>query len=193
MAATDVEQGVEDDVLELAARTAEEARAFLTTVTEVAAGSNPEQGLPLLLLALSDVLAAGARLGATTDVVPTERFEPDTGPDADLDPLREALANAFEGVDEYVEVVDPLLGPEVTGATLSGSLASVAQALAQGLRHHDAGNPVEALWWWQFSYLSDWGDRASSALRTLQAVLAHLRLDVDDDVAEEAEYDALQP
>jgi hypothetical protein len=52
---------------------------------------------------------------------------------------------------------------------------------------------LEALWWWQFSYLSDWGERASSVLRTLQTMLAHLRLDVEDDVAAEAEYDALQP
>jgi hypothetical protein len=52
---------------------------------------------------------------------------------------------------------------------------------------------LEALWWWQFSYLSTWGERASSVLRTLQTLLAHLRLDVDDDVAAEAEYDALQP
>ena len=52
---------------------------------------------------------------------------------------------------------------------------------------------LEALWWWQFRYLSDWGERASSVLRTLQAILAHLRLDVEDDVAAEAEYDALQP
>jgi hypothetical protein len=52
---------------------------------------------------------------------------------------------------------------------------------------------LEALWWWQFSYLSTWGERAASVLRTLQWLLAHLRLDVEDDVAAEAEYDALQP
>ena len=33
---------------------------------------------------------------------------------------------------------------------------------------------------------------AASALRVLQLALAHLRLDVEDDVAAEAEYDALQ-
>ncbi|WP_090031345.1 DUF5063 domain-containing protein [Cellulomonas marina] len=181
-----------EELGELADVTAEEARAFLSTVTEVAAGSNPEQALPLLLLAVSDVLAIGARLGATTDVVPPSRFEPDAGPDPDVDPLRTGLANVFEGVDEYLEVVDPLLAPEVAAATVSGALASVAQALATGLAHHAEGRPVEALWWWQFSYLSDWGDRASSVLRALQTMLAHLRLDVDDDVAAEAEYDALQ-
>jgi hypothetical protein len=181
------------DLRDIAHAVATEARSYLTTITEVAAGANPDASLPRLLLAVSDVLAAGARLGATTDVVPAERFEPDVGPDPDVEPLRAGLANAFEGVDEYVEVVDPLLGPAVGAATISGDLVSIAGALVQGLRHYEADGVLEALWWWQFSYLSDWGERASSTLRTLQVMLAHVRLDVADDVAAEAEYDALQP
>ena len=181
------------DLRDIARSVAEEARSYLSTVTEVAAGTNPEATLPLVLLAVSDILAAGARLGATTDVVPSERFEPDLGPDPDVDPLRANLANVFEGIDDYVEVVDPLLGEQVERATVSGDLVAIAGALAQGLRHYETGAVLEALWWWQFSYLSDWGERASSVLRTVQTMLAHLRLDVEDDVAAEAEYDALQP
>ncbi|HWJ84496.1 MAG TPA: DUF5063 domain-containing protein [Cellulomonas sp.] len=183
----------EADARDIAAAVAEESRSYLTTVTEVGAGGAPEAALPLLLLAVSDLLAVGARLGATTDVVPTERFEPDAGPDPDLEPLRAALANALEGIDFYSEIVDPLLGADVEAVTVSGNLVGIAGALAQGLRHYERGSVLEALWWWQFSYLSDWGERASSVLRTLQSILAHLRLDVDDDVATEAEYDALQP
>lgn len=181
------------DLLAIAEDVAAETRGYLSTVTEVAAGTAPEAALPLLLLAVSDVLAVGARLGATVDVVPAERFEPDAGPDPDVDPLRANLANVLEGVDEYADVVDPLIAPEVEQVTLSGGLVTIAQALAQGLRHYESGHVIEALWWWQFSYLSDWGERASSVLRTLQTMLAHLRLDVADDVATEAEYDALQP
>ncbi|MBU4336749.1 MAG: DUF5063 domain-containing protein [Actinobacteria bacterium] len=180
------------DLLVIAQDVADEARDYLSTVTEVAAGSTAESSLPLLLLAVSDVLAVGARLGATVDVVPVERFEPDLGPDPDVDPLRANLANVFEGIDEYTEVVDPLDGEDVEQVTVSGGLVTIAQALAQGLRHYESGQVVEALWWWQFSYLSDWGSTASSVLRALQTVLAHARLDVDDDVAAEAEYDALQ-
>ncbi len=180
------------DLRDIAEAVASESRGFLTTVTEVAAGSAPEASLPLLLLALSDLLAAGARLGATTDVVPPSRFEPDVGPDADLEPLRVNLANLLDGIDEYVEVVDPLLGPEVEEATISGDLVAIVGALTQGLAHHERGHVLEALWWWQFSYLSDWGERAASTLRAIQTILAHVRLDVDDDVATEAEYDALQ-
>lgn len=178
---------------DVAAAMAGESRDYLTTVTEVAAGANPEAAIPLLLLAVSDTLAAGARLGAMVDVVPAERFEPDVGPDADLDPLRDALGNVFDGIDDYAEVVDPVLGTELGTASVSGDLVLIAEALVQGLRHYEAGQELEALWWWQFSYLSHWGERAASVLRTLQTVLAHLRLDVDADVASEAEFDALHP
>ncbi|MDQ0425743.1 MULTISPECIES: DUF5063 domain-containing protein [Cellulomonas] len=190
---TDERPVADADLREIGEAVAGESRGFLTTVTEVAAGSAPEASLPLLLLALSDLLAAGARLGATTDVVPTSRFEPDVGPDADLEPLRTSLANLLEGIDEYVEVVDPLLGPEVEESTISGDLVAIVGALTQGLAHHERGHVLEALWWWQFSYLSDWGERAASTLRAIQTILAHVRLDVADDVAAEAEYDALQP
>ena len=190
---TDERPVADADLREIGEAVAGESRGFLTTVTEVAAGSAPEASLPLLLLALSDLLAAGARLGATTDVVPTSRFEPDVGPDADLELLRANLANLLEGIDEYVEVVDPLLGPEVEESTISGDLVAIVGALTQGLAHHERGHVLEALWWWQFSYLSDWGERAASTLRAIQTILAHVRLDVADDVAAEAEYDALQP
>ena len=180
------------ELLEVARAVAEESRSYLSTVTEVAAGSSPDATIPLLLLAVSDMLAAGARLGAMQDVVPPERFEPDVGADPDVDPLHVALANVLDGLDEYPEIVDPVLGTEIGDATLSGDLVAIGAALAQGLRHYEAGQALEALWWWQFSYLSVWGERASSVLRILQLMLGHLRLDVEDDVAAEAEYDALQ-
>jgi hypothetical protein len=184
-------EGVPDDLRLMAETVAVEAQRFLTTVTEVAAGANPDVAIPLLLLAVSDMLAAGARLGAMVDVVPAERFEPDVGPDADLDPLAAALENLFEGIDVYSEVDDPVMGRAVVASSMSGDLVLIAGALAQGQRHFEAGQVLEALWWWQYSYLSNWGERASGLLRVLQTVLAHLRLDVDDDVAAEAEFRAL--
>ena len=189
--ATDRPEDVPADLREMAESTSAEAQRFVTPITEVAAGTNPEVAIPLLLLAVSDVLAAGARLGAMVDVVPAERFEPDVGPDDDLDPLAAALENLFEGIDVYTEVDDPVLGETLVRSSMSGDLVLVAGALAQGQRHFDAGQVLEALWWWQYSYLSNWGERASGVLRALQSVLAHLRLDVDDDVAAEAEFQAL--
>ena len=170
---------------------ASDAGAFLDAVTEVAAGSSPDIAIPVLLLALSQSLAAGARLGAITDIVPSERFEPDAGPDPDVDPVRASLANVFEGLDEYADVVDPLMTGEVVRGSLSDDLADVAADLAHGLRHYRSGRVDEALWWWQFSYLSTWGVRATTGLRVLQSMLAHLRLDVDADTAADAEFEAL--
>ena len=191
--AEDPGAGIPTDLVEVAESVADESRAFLSTVTEVAAGANPDVAIPLLLLAVSDVLAVGARLGAIVDVVPTERFEPDVGPDADLDPLQAGLGNVLDGIDDYAEVEDPVLGTEVVRSTVSGDLVLIAGALAQGLRHHETGQVSEALWWWQYSYLSNWGERASAVLRVLQTMLAHLRLDVDEDVVAEAEFQALHP
>ena len=175
----------------LAAVTADEAQTFLDAVTEVAAGEGPETAIPILMLALSQILLAGARLGAITDVVPSQRFEPDTGPDPDIDPVRAGLANLFEGLDEYADVVDPLTDGEVVRGSLSDDLSSIAADLSHGLRHYRSGAVDEALWWWQYSYLSTWGVRATGALRVLQSMIGHLRLDVDADTVADAEFEAL--
>lgn len=164
---------------------------FLQTTREVAAGATPESAIPLLLLAVSEISAAGSRLGAIVDIVPAARFEPDAGPEVEMEPLRLSLANVLEGVDAYSEVLDPLISTETSKASLSDDLADIAAALAVGLQHHRAGHFDEALWWWQFSYLSVWGERAASAGRVLINLIGHLRLDVADDVAADAEYDAL--
>ena len=181
-----------DDLSGLADLTAAEASAFLTSVTEVASGSSPDTALPLLTLALSQVLVAGARLGAVEDVLPEERFEPDAADD-DADPLRTGLANVFAGIDDYVYVIDPITSSERADGSITNDLVDVAGALSHGLKHYATGRKLEALWWWQFSYLSDWGDRALTSLRALQSILAHLRLDADEETVGEAEFDALHP
>jgi len=115
------------DLREVADQVSAQARTFLSTVTQVASGGMPGAELSLLVLAASDLLAAGARLAAIVDVVPKERYEPDAGPDTDLDPLRVALSKMFDGFDDYTEVVDPVLGEDVGSASLSGDLACVAE------------------------------------------------------------------
>ena len=182
-----------DDWTLLAQESAGDARVYLLTVKEIAAGHSPDATLPVALLALSQVLVMGARLGAVEDVVPVARFEADPGPDPEVDPLRESLANVFEGLDEYADVADPVLDPEPTVGRLSDDLVDIATSLEHGLTHYEAGRPIEALWWWQFSYLSHWGERAASALRVVQTLLAHVRLDADPDAVSEAEFDALHP
>lgn len=182
-----------DETTLLADECALEARAWLSTVADIASGAAPESAIPLLLLTTSQIQLVGARLGAIADVVLEERFEDDPGPDTELDPLRTALAHLLEGVDEYADVVDPVTSVDTATGSLSSDLAIIASALAHGLAHHDAGRSAEALWWWQYSYLADWGDRAAMAVRVLQTLLAHLRLDADPEVVGEAEFDALHP
>jgi len=181
------------ELVALASESARDARTYLTTVTEVASGQVADTAIPLLLLATAQLLLTGSRLGAIQDVVLVERFESDPGPDPDLDPLRASLSNLLEGLDDYADVVDPVTRAELTRGSLSNDIVDIIAALSHGLTHYDSGRPVEALWWWQFSYLSTWGDRAASSLRVLQSVLAHLRLDADDEVVAEAEFDALHP
>ncbi len=182
-----------DEFTELADESAAQARAYVGAVTEIASGSSPDIAMPMLLLATAQLLLAGSRLGAIQDVVLVERFEADPGPDADVEPLRDNLVNLFEGIDDYADLVDPVTQAELTKGSLSNDVTEICVALTHGLRHYDAGRKVEALWWWQFSYLSTWGERAAASLRVLQSILAHLRLDADEDTIADAEFDALHP
>lgn len=182
---------VDQELAMLAAETAHEAHTFVSALREVAAGGAPDTALPLLLLACTQVQTAGARLGAMVDVVPREQFETDSGPDANLDGVRQGLHTLLTGVDEYVEVEDPVLSGEVVSGCLSNDLTQAAADLSHGLAHHQAGRLQEALWWWQFSYLSVWGERLASATRVLHSLLAHVRLDADEEVVMEAQMAAL--
>jgi hypothetical protein len=188
-----VEETEREELRAIAAESALDARNYIGTVTEVASGQVADTAIPLLLLATAHLLLTGSRLGAIQDVVPVARFEPDPGPDADVDPLRASLSNLLEGLDDYADVVDPVTHAEMTRGSLSNDIVEIVVALDHGLSHYDDGRPIEALWWWQFSYLSTWGDRAASSLRVLQSVLAHLRLDADDETVASAEFDALHP
>jgi len=163
---------------QLASATADHARDYLDALEAVASGDSPDTTLPVLLLAVSQVLFTGAQLGALADVE-TDSPAAQQGPEvvSDGDELRAGLARVLDGLDEYADIVDPLTSPEVVRGLLSDDLADVAAALTQGLRHYDDGDGLGALWWWQFSYLSDWGERAAAALRGLHSVFAHLRLD----------------
>ena len=126
------------------------------------------------------MLLAGGRLGVHEDFTPADEYEPDVGPDPDLDALRLRLAVLLEGVDAYTEVFDPYDDPpELVPSLLSDDLTSIAFSLAHGLRHFRDGRVSEALWWWQFSYVSTWGNDASAVLRALQSVVAHDRLDAE--------------
>jgi Domain of unknown function (DUF5063) len=176
------------DVEDFAQQIADQAESYLVALQAISREEAGSSAVPLLLLEVSQILLAGARLGAQSDFGVEEEFQPDVGPDPDLDAMRERLAALLDGVDAYVYNFDPY-DPELVGAKLSDELTSIATALANGLRHFRAGNVAEALWWWQFSYVAHWGNEASGALRALQSIVSHDRLDTDiegeQDVIEE--------
>lgn len=168
-----------------------EVEAYLAALEQVSSGSAADTALPLLLLSVGQMCAAGARIGALVDVVPVERFEPDAGPDADLEEVREGLHALLGGLDDYCDVQDPVISTEVIPGSLSADLVAVAADLSHGRTHYLEGRVTEAMWWWQFSFLSSWGERAASALRVLLTLLSHVRLDADDEQVMEAQMAAL--
>jgi hypothetical protein len=169
------------DTEEFAQQISDQVESFLIAVRAIARGeATGGEAISMLLLVVSQVLLAGGRLGVQADFQPTDEYEPDPGPDPDLDEMRHRLALLLEGVDVYTEVFDPYVDPpELVSNLMSDDLTSIAAALAHGLRHFKAGRVSEALWWWQFSYVASWGAEASGVLRALQSVVAHDRLDAE--------------
>ncbi|MET1000048.1 MAG: DUF5063 domain-containing protein [Marmoricola sp.] len=172
------ETDVESELEEFAQQIADAVESFLVALQAMSREEEAGTVVPLLLVEISQVLFAGARLGAQRDFAPALEYQPDVGPDPDLDAMRLRLARLLDSVDTYTFNFDPYV-PEIVQGQLSDDLTSIATDLANGLKHFRAGNVSEALWWWQFSYLASWGDNASAALRALQSVVAHDRLDTD--------------
>ncbi|MFJ5827827.1 DUF5063 domain-containing protein [Streptomyces sp. NPDC093089] len=193
---------VTQDPDDFAVQISDSIESFIVATTEVAKGDEPDSAVPFLLLEISQLLLAGGRLGAHEDIVPDERYEPDTGPEPDVDELRERFAVMLDPVDVFSEVFDPYEPRKApVPARISDNLADIVTDLRHGLAHYRAGRTTEALWWWQFSYFSNWGPTASATLRALQSLVAHVRLDqplaaldgldtdedlTEDDLAEEA-------
>ena len=177
---------IDSELEDFAQQIADQIESFLVALQAIARDGDDSRAISLLLLEVSQVLLAGARLGVQADFTPAEEFQPDAGPDPDLDGMRLRLARMLDGVDMYAEVFDTYGEPEIVSSMLSDDLTSIATALAHGLRHYRAGRVLEALWWWQFSYVASWGSEASAVLRALQSIVAHDRLDADFTGDEEA-------
>jgi hypothetical protein len=179
---------------DFAVQIADQVESFIVAVREVAKGDEPASAVPFLLLEVSQLMLAGGRLGAHEDFVPDERYEPDAGPEPDADELREKLAELLAPIDVYSEVFDPYVPRSAPVACrISDDLADVVTDLTHGLAHYREGRVSEAMWWWQFSYLSNWGPTASASLRALQSLVAHVRLDSPLDELDGLDTDAGTP
>jgi hypothetical protein len=158
-------------------------------VRAIASERDSGSAVPLLLLEVSQVLLAGARLGAQADFEPREEYQPDVGEEADVDDLRLGLASILGGADTYSFVFDPY-DPDVVDSQISDDVASIVADLENGLRHFRRGDVDEALWWWQFSYVNNWGNLAGAILNALLSVVAHDRLDTEPFTGEDEELQA---
>ncbi|MFG1948428.1 DUF5063 domain-containing protein [Nonomuraea sp. NPDC048826] len=166
----------------LAEEIAGHAQNYVDGLERVAGGEGGDAIWSLLLVEVAQVSLAGAKLGANRDVILSGNYEPPLSEDPDIDEVRTALAERLGPVDDYAEVFDPYKDTGVTPYRLSDDLTAVAADLIHGLRHYQAGRPHEALWWWQYSYFNTWGNHAGAAMRALQALAAHSRLDVAEEV-----------
>jgi hypothetical protein len=182
---TELNVGFDSDTEDFAQQIADQVESFLVALQAIARDEDGGRAISLLLLEVSQVLLAGARLGVQSDFTTAEEFQPDAGPDPDLDPMRLRLARLLDGVDMYAEVFDTYGEPEIVTSMLSDDLTSIATSLAHGLRHYRAGRIDEALWWWQFSYVASWGTEASGVLRALQSIVSHDRLDAEFEIEQE--------
>jgi hypothetical protein len=175
---TDSEQAMNSETEDFAQQIADQVESFLVAVQAISRDEDGGRAISLLLLEVSQILLAGARLGAQNDFTPDQEYQPDVGPDPDLDAMRLRFARMLDAVDIYSYNFDPY-DAELVTAQLSDDLTSIAGEVANGLRHYRAGNVNEALWWWQFSYVSSWGNDASAVLRALQSIVTHSRLDAE--------------
>ena len=171
-------EALDAETEEFATSIADSVESFLIAVLAIARERDGGRAISLLLLEISQVLLAGARLGAQRDFAPEGEYQPDVGPEADLDEMRMRLAELLGNVDTYSLVFDPYV-PELVESQLSDDLTSIASDLENGLRHFRNGDVAEALWWWQFSYVSSWGNLAGVALNALLSIVAHDRLDAE--------------
>lgn len=185
LAALEALIAVETETVRFADDIAASVTSFLDGLRVVATEATGGQAVSLLLLQISQIALTGARLGVHRDFAPRDEFQPDDGPDPeDIDELRLQLAGLLGDLDTYSYVFDPYQ-PEIVEGLLSDDLTSIAADLAIGVRHYEAGDVEEALWWWQFSYVSSWGTLAGAAMKALLSVVAHDRLDVDLDTTQE--------
>lgn len=155
---------------------AADAASFVAAVESVAAGTNPSAAVSVLILALSGLLASGAKLGAMEDVAGAAGAALGEGASDRADYLRAPLAEQFGAADAYRQVVDPYVTGDVGASRLSEDVAEVCGDLLQGLAWYGEGLASEALAWWQYAYLSNWGPAASESLRAVQSLMALVRL-----------------
>ncbi len=164
---------------DFAQQIADSVESFLLALRAIAEENDAGSAISLLLLEISQMLAGRCPARRPDRLRPTRRStSPTWVPRLISTALRLRLAAMLDCVDTYTYVFDPYV-PELVESQLSDDLTAIASDLENGLRHYRAGDVDEALWWWQFSYVSSWGNLAGVSLNALLSVVSHNRLDED--------------
>ena len=145
MSEPDIEaRKIESEAEDFAQSVADSFSSFLLVLREIAREGDAGRAISLLLLEISQISLTGARLGAQRDFEPREEYQPDVGPESDLDEMRLRLATMLDNLDTYSYVFDPYV-PEMVESQLSDDLTSIATDLETGLRHYRQGDIAEAV------------------------------------------------
>src|SRR6195952_6147523 len=90
---------LDPEIEEFAQQIADAVESFLVALQAMSRKENAGTVVPLLLVEVSQILFAGARLGAQRDFAPMLDYQPDVGPDPDVDAMRLRLARLLDSVD----------------------------------------------------------------------------------------------
>src|SRR6202050_1409382 len=115
----------------IADQIAANVRNFIDGV-DALASSGGDETVPMLLLEVSQILLAGAQLGASRDVILPGNWEPEVGADPDLDALRTGLSGRVGSVGEYAEVFDPYADTSCLPFRISDDIAAGTPDLIPG-------------------------------------------------------------
>ncbi len=127
----------DSDLEDFGQQIADACEAFLLGLQAISREEDGGSAVPLLLLEVSQLLLAGARLGAQRDFEPESQYQPDVGPDPDLDAMRMRLAEKLGELDTYAHNIEPY-DPDTVPSLISDDLTLIATDVANGLRHFRA-------------------------------------------------------
>ena len=171
-----------EDWRPLADQVALHARDFLDGVAALARGEGGEETVPLLLLEVAQIHAGR---GASSARARTSSC-PATGSLTSAPTLTWTCCGrawrrgcSMSMSTRSCSTRTPTRRPPRSGCpTISPRSRRTSSTGCSTTRR--AGSS-EALWWWQYSYVSHWGLHGGAALRALHAVVAHARLDVAEE------------
>jgi len=179
---------VSDDDINDAERFARVAERYCGIV-DAAAHLEKEQILLQIYRILPELIGEAIRL---PDANPFEREKEDNQDDQlsraapstrvshkEWEDIFHLLQKKLGDADLYWTVFDPSKDKEVVYGTLSDDIADIYRDLKEGLVEirQSAAKPSQIIWDWRLGFYSHWGYHATSALRTIHALLHHTRGD----------------